>query len=147
MVQIGKIEAADSGWEDSYQSDLDNNGLISGGSAYKIASSNGAIQLQNKWGTTYDDDTTKSWNALSAYETDTGYDVLLTGEEQSSLNGKIKVWVTDTKGVITEGSEWTDIYKAVESGWEDSYQQDIDNNDYFSSVVIQNCFINLTVRV
>ena len=121
-------DAVESNWEDTYQSDIDGNGLIVGGSAYKLVNSNGSVELQTKSGSTFNDDSSKIWDALASAQTSSGFKVVLKGEDQTSLDDKIKVWSVDKEGVIKTGTSWTTLATAIKFGWEDSYQSDFDGN-------------------
>ena len=119
-------------WEDTYQSDLNDDGLITGGSAYKLSSSNGAVSLQQKNGTSYSDSTTSSWDATASTQTSSGFKVLLEGDQQSSLSGKVFAWYTDETGTIEKSTGWKSISTALKYGWEDTYQSDINNDGIIS---------------
>jgi hypothetical protein len=83
--------------------------VIVGGAGYKLVTSNGSsFELQNKSGKLYNDNSSKVWDVTASVQTKSGFDVLLSGEENTSLEGKYKVWTTNSDGVIKKGSKWTD---------------------------------------
>ena len=120
------------GWEDTYQYDVNNDGLIVGGSAYKVVSKAGALKLQQKNGTTYNDSSTSSWDATASTQTSSGFKVLLEGDQQSSLSGKVFAWYTDKTGTIEKSTGWKSISTALKYNWEDTYQSDINNDGIIS---------------
>ena len=67
------------------------------------------LQLQNRQGQTYSDNTNLSWDAVaveldSKSENEDNYRVLLQG--QNARDGQAYVWTTNSDGVITKGSGW-----------------------------------------
>ena len=120
-------DAVDSGWENAFNTDIDGNDLVTGGK-YKIATSTGAIELSNKNGKKFTDGTTSLWDATAAEKFKKGYLVLLSGEDGSSKEGQYKVMTTDKTGEITKGTKWKDESTAVESGWENKINADIDKD-------------------
>ena len=124
--------AVDSGWESGYKSDLDGNGLIVGGSSYKLSSSIGAIEFTNKKGIALSSNSSKSWDAIAAAQTSSGtFKVLAEGE--GSKSGQVYAFSTDKAGSLTKGgSGWKSISSAVASGWESDYKLDLDDDGLIS---------------
>ncbi|MCB4399752.1 S8 family serine peptidase [Synechococcus sp. MU1625] len=124
--------AVKSNWESKYLTDIDNNGLITGGKSfsYKIASSVGAIELKNKSGNSYSFNSSKKWEATAAIETNNGFKVLLEGAKKK--DGKVFAWTTNKNGTIKKGSGWKNISSAVKSDWENIFSTDINNDGLIS---------------
>ena len=120
--------AVKKGWEGKYEYDLDQDGLIEGKGAYKLNSSIGGITLQNESGKTYNSKTNKKWNATAAVETESGYQVLLTGTAKKNKNGMVNQLTTDKNGTIQNWAGWKDISWAANNGWESQFQSDINKN-------------------
>ena len=65
------------------------------------------LQLQNRQGKTYSNNTTTNWDAVAvelAPNSENIYRVLLQG--QNARDGQAYVWTTNSEGVITKGSGW-----------------------------------------
>ena len=76
---------------------------------YLIINGDKELQLQNRQGQTYSDNTNLSWDAVaveldSKSENEDNYRVLLQG--QNARDGQAYVWTTNSDGVITKGSGW-----------------------------------------
>jgi biopolymer transport protein ExbD len=76
---------------------------------YLIINGDKELQLQNRQGKTYSDNTNLSWDAVaveldSKSENEDNYRVLLQG--QNARDGQAYVWTTNSDGVITKGSGW-----------------------------------------
>ena len=76
---------------------------------YLIINGDKELQLQNRQGQTYSDNTNLSWDAVaveldSKSENEDNYRVLLQG--QNARDGEAYVWTTNSDGVITKGSGW-----------------------------------------
>ena len=98
-----------------------NNSLIKTGRIYQLASENGPVTLQNRRGTTYSDASRAHWDAVSATETEDGFQVLLDGD--ATHEGKYYMWSTNEQGVITRGSGWKTAEQAVNAGWEKTFNK------------------------
>ena len=63
------------------------------------------LQLKNRQGQTYSDNTTQNWNAVAVeLGSADSYRVLLQG--QNARDGQAYVWTTNSEGMITSGSGW-----------------------------------------
>ena len=120
--------AINKGWEGKYQYDINDNGLIEGKWAYKLNSSIGGILLQDNFGQKYNSKTSKHWNATAAIETESGFQVLLTGTSNGKKSGKVRKLTTEKDGTIKFWSGWKKNSWAVKMGWEDQFQSDINKN-------------------
>ena len=122
-----KSAAIESGWENTFNYDIDKNGLITGEN-YKAVSTFGTVEITNKNGNGYDNDSNNIWDAVSAAQTNKGFKVFLAGEDGKSKEDQYKVWNTNDEGVIKNGSKWTSTTSAVNKGWENTFDYDLDNN-------------------
>ncbi|MDE5075425.1 MAG: hypothetical protein O4805_13835, partial [Trichodesmium sp. St16_bin2-tuft] len=72
---------------------------------YSIIYGDKELELKNRQGKTYNDNTTQNWNAVAVeLESEDSYRVLLQG--QNARDGQAYVWTTNSDGVITKGSGW-----------------------------------------
>ena len=63
------------------------------------------LQLQNRQGKNYSDNTTPNWDGVAVEGNDSeGYEFLLQG--QNARSGQAYIWTTNSEGVITRGSGW-----------------------------------------
>ena len=72
---------------------------------YLIIDGDKELQLQNRQGKNYSDNTTPSWDGVAVeLGSADSYRVLLQG--QNARDGQAYVWTTNSEGVITKGSGW-----------------------------------------
>ena len=74
---------------------------------YLIVDGDKELQLQNRQGKTYSDDTSPHWDAIAVEldpKSENIYRVLLQG--QNARSNQAYVWTTNSDGVITKGSGW-----------------------------------------
>ena len=72
---------------------------------YSIIYGNKELQLKNRQGKTYNDNTNQNWNAVAVeLGSEDSYRVLLQG--QNDRDGQAYVWTTNSDGVITKSSGW-----------------------------------------
>jgi subtilisin family serine protease len=72
---------------------------------YLIIDGDKELQLQNRQGQNYSDNTTPSWDGVAVeLGSADSYRVLLQG--QNARSGQAYVWTTNSEGVITKGSGW-----------------------------------------
>ena len=130
------------GYEDLFNQDLNNDsligiplsvdensdGLVDNRLTYNLMSTDSnAIALTSKDGKEYSDASSRFWDVIAATPTDTGYDVLLEGATYR-YQGQYLVWSTDPNGVINGNSGWKSTNQAVELGFEDLFNQDLNND-------------------
>ena len=84
-----QAESHASGYENKFGKDFNNDGLISGGSSYKLFGSSDIYTFKDRGGGTYSDDSSSLWDVTAAKETNSGFDVLLEGAD-----GTIKKVIT-----------------------------------------------------
>ena len=64
----------------------------------------------------------------AAVETESGYQVLLTGTAKKNKKGMVNQLTTDKNGTIQNWAGWKDISWAANNGWESQFQSDINKN-------------------
>ncbi|WP_198025794.1 MULTISPECIES: M10 family metallopeptidase C-terminal domain-containing protein [unclassified Prochlorococcus] len=123
-----------SGYENKFGKDFNNDGLISGGSAYQLFGSSDIYTLKNSEGGTYSDDSSSLWDVTAAKQTGSGFDVLFEGSDGSYREGYNYIWSTNSSGVMTTGSGWlTDAQTASHaSGYENKFGKDFNNDGLIS---------------
>jgi len=111
--------------------DDNGDGLVDNTSNYQVFSDGEAIDITNRRGRTYSDDSNQNWDALIATESGDGFQVLLEGAARK--DGKFRVWDLDAEGVITGSSRWKTADQAAKAGWEDVFSTDLNGDDTISS--------------
>ena len=101
-----QTESHASGYENKFGKDFNNDGLVSGGSAYQLFGSSGIYTFKNSRGRSYSDDSSSVWDVTAAKQTGSGFDVLLEGSDGRSKEGYNYIWSTNSSGVMTTGSGW-----------------------------------------
>ena len=142
-------EAAVLGWETSFNSDLNgdgvtgkpqpkdanNDGLVDGLTNYHLFHNGEAIALiegRNDSGRAYSDAFSKHWDAIAANQNGSGFQVLLEGA--SSYEGKYYLWDTNSSGVITKGSGWKTAADAAVLGWETTFNSDLNGDGALTEI-------------
>ena len=137
---LGGNQMLSRGYEDAFNLDFDGDGivgvppvidangdgLVDGGGHYRLYSSGSAIDLKNKRGRTYSDQTNPVWDVVQAIQASDGFKVLLEGSDR--LAGRFNVWNVGSDGVIKSGSGWLTANQMVLRGYEDEFVRDIDND-------------------
>ncbi|MDE5080963.1 MAG: hypothetical protein O4859_06425, partial [Trichodesmium sp. St18_bin1] len=104
---------------------------------YLIINGDKELQLQNRQGKTYSDNTNLSWDAVAVElgSADT-YRVLLQG--QNARDGQAYVWTTNSEGVITRGSGWKSGDTLL--SWEEKFNIDLNGDELIGSplTIIEN---------
>ena len=111
--------------------DDNGDGLVDNTSNYQVFSDGEAIDITNRRGRTYSDDSNQNWDALIATESGDGFQVLLEGAARK--DGKFRVWDLDAEGVITGSSRWKTADQAAKAGWEEVFSTDLNGDDTISS--------------
>ncbi|MDE5120130.1 MAG: putative Ig domain-containing protein, partial [Trichodesmium sp. St19_bin1] len=99
---------------------------------YWIINGDKELQLQNRQGKTYSDNTTPSWNAIAvelAPNSENIYRVLLQG--QNAKDGQAYVWTTNSDGIITKGSGWKSKNDLLST--EEEFNIDLNNDELIGS--------------
>ena len=105
--------------------------MVDNTSNYQVFSDGEAIDITNRRGRTYSDDSNQNWDALIATESGDGFQVLLEGAARK--DGKFRVWDLDAEGMITGSSRWKTADQAAKAGWEDVFSTDLNGDDTVSS--------------
>jgi hypothetical protein len=111
--------------------DDNGDGLVDNTSNYQVFSDGEAVDITNRRGRIYSDDSNQNWDALIATESGDGFQVLLEGAARK--DGKFRVWDLDAEGVITGSSRWKTADQAAKAGWEDVFSTDLNGDDNISS--------------
>ncbi|MDC3010939.1 pre-peptidase C-terminal domain-containing protein, partial [Synechococcus sp. AH-736-G21] len=111
--------AASLNWEHTFSTDLDNNGLISGGASYRLAGPNGPITLRSRQGWRPSDRSTPNGDVTHAVRTSSGYKVLFSGD--AAFEDKFSIWNVNRSGIITSRTDWKSIRKSLNDGWESTF--------------------------
>nr|WP_225866746.1 hypothetical protein [Prochlorococcus sp. RS50] len=117
-----------SGYENKFGKDFNNDGLISGGSAYQLFGSSDIYTLKNSEGGTYSDDSSSLWDVTAAKQTGSGFDVLFEGSDGSYREGYNYIWSTNSSGVMTTGSGWLTDAQTTSNGYESIFNIDFNKN-------------------
>ena len=123
-----QTESHASGYENKFGKDFNNDGLVSGGSAYQLFGSSGIYTLKNSSGVTYSDDSTPVWDVTAAKETASGFEVLFEGSDGSYKEGANFIWSTNSSGVMTTGSGWLTDAQTTINGYESIFNVDFNKN-------------------
>ena len=114
--------------------DLNNDGLIDGQLNYQLWTQSGGVELTNRRGKTFSDDSSKVWNAEKAIQTDTGFSILINHEKKK---GKYKIWTVDSDGVVTSMSKWKSGDQMMREGIEDLFGLDLNADTIIGRPPIQ----------
>ena len=98
--------------ERQYQ-DLDGDGFVDGFATYMIYSEGESINLRNKKGRTFSDESSSKWDAIKAVPSGSGYKILL---KNASSKSKFRIWKANADGIIQKRSKWKSISQALK--WE-----------------------------
>ena len=84
------------------------------------------IELSNRHGKNYNDDTSRMWDAVKAVETNSGFSVLVEGQQKKE--GKYKVATANEKGVINGVTRWLNGNQMFREGYEELFAIDFNGN-------------------
>lgn len=134
-------EAVELGWEDIFNYDIngdqyigqpyvdaDGDGFVDGVANYKLMHYNGQVVDLLQLGTSTPIDIDYP-HTLRAVSNQSGYQILVIGGGGSGL-GNFALWTAGLDGQVTESSGWKSPEEAVELGWEEIFNYDI-NGDYY----------------
>ena len=106
--------------------DIDGDGFVDEITNYQMWISSGGVDLTNRRGRTYSDNSSRKWDAIKAVESDTGFFVLVEGH--LSKEGKYKVVSADDEGVIGRATRWLNGNQMLDSGYEEVFAMDFNGN-------------------
>ena len=102
--------------------DVDGDGFVDEVTNYQMWTASGGVDLRNRRGRTYSDDTSRKWDVVKAVEQDGGFSVLVEG--QQNKEGKFKVVSADDEGVIDGATRWLNANQMLNEGYEDLFATD-----------------------
>ena len=108
-------------------SDSDTDGFVDGVTNYQLWTASGGVDLTNRRGRTYSDDSSRMWDAIKAVETNSGFSVLVEG--QRNKEGKFKVATANNEGVVGGTSRWFNERQMSSEGYEDLFAMDFNGNN------------------
>ena len=106
--------------------DIDGDGFVDEITNYQMWISSGGVDLTNRRGRTYSDNTSRKWDAIKAVESDPGFSVLVEGH--LSKEGKYKVVTAGDEGVISRATRWLNGNQMLGSGYEEVFSMDFNGN-------------------
>ena len=106
--------------------DVDADGFVDEITNYQMWTASGGVDLTNRRGTTYSDDTSRKWDAVKAVESVAGFSVLVEGH--LSKDGKYKVISADEEGIIGRATRWLNGSQMLDSGYEEVFAMDFNGN-------------------
>ena len=112
--------------DNQFLADSDGDGFVDGAAHYQMWNASGGVDLQTRRGRTFSDDTSPHWDAIKAVEVESGFSVLLKGEQRK--DGRYKVCSTRDDGVITGSSRWMTLRQMSQNGYEDVFEIDFNEN-------------------
>ena len=107
--------------------DLDGDGFVDGITNYQMWTESGGVDLTNRRGKTFSDDTSRLWDLTKAVEVDGGFMILLEGDR--SKEGKYRVVNARDTGVISGATPWATGRKLAKFGYEEIFDMDFNGND------------------
>ena len=106
--------------------DIDGDGFVDEITNYQMWISSGGVDLTNRRGRTYSDNTSRKWDAIKAVEVDNEFSVLVEGH--LSKEGKYKVVTANEEGVIGGTTRWLNGNQMLDSGYEEVFSMDFNGN-------------------
>ena len=84
------------------------------------------MDLTNRRGRTYFDDSLRMWDAIKAVETNVGFPVLVDG--QHNKEGKYKVASANDEGVVGGVTHWFNSNQMTNEGCDEMFAMDFNGN-------------------
>lgn len=104
--------------------DENSDGLADNHSEYVLMNSETTgVKLTNNTGKVFSADSSSVWNVIAATSTNSGFEILASGDQRYA--GKFLQWTADQFGVITNSSGWKSISQALDLGFEDTFNLDL----------------------
>ena len=107
--------------------DIDGDGFVDEVTNYQMWTESGGVDLTNRRGKTFSDDTSRLWDLTKAVEVDSGFTILLEGDR--SKEGKYRVVNARDTGVISGATPWATGRKLAKFGYEEIFDMDFNGND------------------
>ena len=114
--------------------DANGDGMVDDLTNYQMWTQSGGVELTNRRGKIFSDDSSKIWNAEKAIQTDTGFSILIKHERKV---GKYKIWTADSDGVVTSTSKWKSGDQMTSEGVEDLFELDLNADSIIGLPPIQ----------
>ena len=111
---------------DDINQDTDGDGFVDEVTNYQMWTASGGVDLTNRRGKTYSDNSSRMWNAIKAVETDNAFSVLVKGERKK--DGKYKVVSANDEGVIGGVTRWFNGNQMFNEGYEELFAMDFNGN-------------------
>ena len=106
--------------------DMNGDGFVDEVTNYQMWTASGGVDLKNRRGKTFSDDTSRMWDATKAVEVDGGFSVLVEG--QQNKEGKFKVVSANEEGVIGGATRWLNGNQMLNEGYEELFAIDFNGN-------------------
>ena len=114
--------------------DLDGDGFVDGVTHYQMWTESGGVDLVNKRGRKFSDQTSGKWDAIKAVQTDSGFAILITHEWKPY---KYKAWTADSEGMVDSQTKWKTGNQMMRDGYEDLFDEDINEDDIIGKPPVQ----------
>ena len=85
------------------------------------------MDLKNRRGKTFSDDTSRKWDAIKAVKDGGGFSILIEGHQNK--DGNYKVASADNEGVISGASRWLNGNQMTNEGYEELFLMDCNGNN------------------
>ena len=106
--------------------DLNGDGFVDEITNYQMWTVSGGVDLKNRRGKTYSDDSSRMWDAIKAVETNVGFLVLVEGHRNKE--GKYIIVSADDEGVVGGKSRWLNGNQMTNEGYEELFAMDFNGN-------------------
>ena len=106
--------------------DMNDDGFVDEVINYQMWTASGGINLRNRRGKIYSEETSRKWDAVKAVEVESGFAVLLEGHRNKS--GKFKVLYTSEEGVIGIKTPWLSGNRINDESYDDLFALDFTDN-------------------
>ena len=107
-------------------SDSDGDGFVDSVTNYQMWTALGGVDLTNRRGQTYSDETSRKWDAVKAVEVDGGFSLLVEGHRNKE--GKFKVASANDEGVVGGTTRWLNGNQMFNEGYENLFEMDFNGN-------------------
>ena len=107
--------------------DNDGDGFVDEITNYQLWTSSGGVDLKNRRGKTFSDDTSRKWDAIKAVKDGGGFSILIEGHQNK--DGNYKVASADNEGVISGASRWLNGNQMTNEGYEELFSMDFNGNN------------------
>ena len=114
--------------------DLNADGFVDDVVDYQMWTEFGGVELINRKGKTFSENSSKVWNATKAIQTDTGFSLLINHEKKV---GKYKIWTANSDGLVTSTSKWKSGDQMMRDGVEDLFGLDLNLDSIIGKLPIQ----------